>query len=415
MSRSMCRWNKVDVKLHELGYTRLTNAEWENETQQNFLSGVHDANGSMELQRCKIYSDAGDIFVVDRVGPFNSFGGHDWHRFRWIDVGNLSHLLAPMAVLSSAVLPTTREGVIIPVPPIHAHHWHLNTPVIPYPLRSNPLRNIEEFKDLMTKSRLIAQTHGDSQCPPPAGVECYFQAFPSGQGYPLSDNMISIFGETNDLRAGSQSRLEHWIEVVVTLTTRFVVPCFISGFGNLPWVYDRDFTFFKTFTHLVPSSGQSIHWKQVTFSRCMFATSPWWHTHHHMTADMWLLRGKAEQFRLPKLPSVGEALYLESNTIAMIRSNLTARFQREAYSCDLICTLAPAGQRFEAVPTDINRGIVGGWYERNVMTCPDLLIKAGDTYTLLAFYEATFADPPSQKKFMQHDNLGFVATLCDGE
>lgn len=411
--RKLCVWKHVDAQVHNFGYTHFTHLEWKNESIASWMNGLEVMQPGMSFMRCQLQLGREERFVIDRVGPFVSSGGRDWHRWQWSDVGSASHELHPLAVTSASILALDLEGKIIPIPPIHAHHWHLSTPVGVYVTRTLSDSGAQAIAGSMV-GKLIAQTHGDSQClRSNEGTACYFQSGGTNEGYPLLKNFATVYGETNDIRTIGSPPLKHWLEVSITLTTRSVSRYWIEGFGNTNYAYQADFTYLKTGTHRVPASGPSIHWKERTFDDCQIASSIWWHTHHHMTRDMWFLQGSAREIGLAKfvLPSNGEALPL-SDSIAGLQANLTHHMQVQP-NVEILCRLAEAQYRFEYVHQDRSvDGTVEGWYARNIITCQDMIIRAAGTYTLVAFYEQTFDAHVSTTFVRQHNNIAWKATLC---
>ena len=71
---------------------------------------------------------------TQRIGPFTSYGGFDWHQFSWVDPSFLWSALpaggGAAGVLAHFSGPVDAHGKSsIPYPPIHQHHTH----VVPNP------------------------------------------------------------------------------------------------------------------------------------------------------------------------------------------------------------------------------------------------------------------------------------------
>lgn len=416
--RSQCRWSLGVLSHHHFGYTHFTHAEWQRETLVEGLRGLNDSHADMKLLRCSMVLNDTDIMTIDRVGPFFSAGGNDWHRWMWDNVGGLSSRLESQSLVKMAILAVGVDGEVIPMPPLHPHHWHLNTPIGPYRPWSSPAIGLRQtLRNGQKVGHLIAQTHGDSQCNSQGrndGVSCYFQIAAPGEGYPLISNDVTAFGETNDVRSEASPPLEHYLEVFLIATSRIVRPYRIDGVNGSP--YFQEVEFLKTITHKIPSQGQSLYWREKKFRLCAHASSLWWHTHHRMTRDMWFVKGSVQDIGLHLLPKLhnGEALILSEvgTTLNDIQASISARLQ-ENRNTKLVCSLAPPFQRFEYVSA-MFIGVNGAHYARNVMTCPDIKIEANDTYTLVAFYEHTFSDPPQSLWFRQHCAILWKASGCSG-
>ena len=89
---------------------------------------VPNAAGAMEYGSCSRASDDGQWRVV-RIGPRQSTGGNDWWTVGLSDVFELNALMQQheavglLAHFSHAI---DTEGALIPLPPLHMHHTHLD-------------------------------------------------------------------------------------------------------------------------------------------------------------------------------------------------------------------------------------------------------------------------------------------------
>ena len=164
---------------------------------------------------------------VERVGPFISTGGYDWHDFVYSQSGILWNLLQNTTLFFNAALaaPIYKNGTIIENPPIHIHHTHITTShqceVMNYILRHG--RNTTAMEDLsFTKAlkddlksghqKIEFDIHGDRQCHSEhGGTSCLLRQFPDKYAM-MVDRPLCVLGEFNDIRKSQASPLQFYIE-----------------------------------------------------------------------------------------------------------------------------------------------------------------------------------------------------------
>jgi hypothetical protein len=110
----------------------LVGGDWAKAVEDGLL--VNGTTGQLQVGECKAPRDdeqvGGGIWQTQRVGPFESTGGFDWHSISWRDPafasrGPTAHLGA-FGVLAHFTGPVDATGsTAIGYPPIHQHHTHI--------------------------------------------------------------------------------------------------------------------------------------------------------------------------------------------------------------------------------------------------------------------------------------------------
>jgi len=403
--RMACHWSQVNLSDYQIGYAFDTSKQWWSEMNDSLFTIPQ-----MNVHRCTQNLQKLDAqFIIDKLGPFNSSGGYDWHVVKYADTFGLASVnnSSSLFIIEGSILPVDLQGAILPSPPIHAHHWHINSG------GNGDVCFIDGFC-AEENGLWVLQTHGDSMCRVDhGGVGCYFQQSQPGFGIPLKYGKLGFFGETNDIRAMNSKPMAHWIEMSVTLTEHAVKEQYNLdwrfGFGNMPWVADDIYG--KRMTLKVPTKGESLHWKTVAVVGCYVLGAVNFHTHHEMTRDMWILRGNGVSLGLDTFrnPSAGEALMLGS-------MNVTHNDVKDVIISNggvLICAIAPLRERFEFVPKDnVWLGTEEGYYERHVRgSCRDGIVLNNEDLTLVGFFAANFLKS-KMEFFAQHTNWGGRGQRC---
>lgn len=161
----------------------------------------------------------GGTWHTQRVGPFTSTGGYDWHQLSWTDPAFVSKSFAAgggaAGVLGHFTGPTDWTGTkSIGFPPIHQHHVH----IVPTPTDFflNPQRD-------WTHNRLMV-IHGDWTFENLGTGSTYSSEQAMGQDYngyqKLIDQMPSINLELNDVRAEGSPPMTFYYQISLRLADK---------------------------------------------------------------------------------------------------------------------------------------------------------------------------------------------------
>lgn len=143
--RSSCDWTDVvpaagsnldgDAYMSNAHYEALSFDDYKTEVQSK-SRGAFPINTTRS--RCTMDSGSGGggggdgaglFFFIDRLGPFSSYGGEDWHIVKWSGLGGPRIPAADRAYLRSSSFLFFSDGDDVPVPhpPLEPHHLHLDT------------------------------------------------------------------------------------------------------------------------------------------------------------------------------------------------------------------------------------------------------------------------------------------------
>ena len=162
----------------------------------------------VRLERCSPApaSATESTWEFHRIGPFNTTGGYDWTSValpalpseRASRQGRPSE--ARVAVAEYALGSVSTAGRLLPYPPIHQHHFH-----------------VEESGSAVFAGALI--THGDDQClAAEGGVACIVRRLPPGYAQ-LLHTPLSVNVDVNDVRAANSAPRTHWLLIAVRGTS----------------------------------------------------------------------------------------------------------------------------------------------------------------------------------------------------
>ena len=221
-ARDRCKWKSGPVSDLLEGF-KATHSE----TMDVYLNfRGKDVSDDFFLNECEVRetSQYDDVWVIQRVGPFKGVGGFDWHEFEWRDSFRLKEKLKenPVVYITGKMgAAVDAQGDILGFPPIHNHHIHIN----------------ENHNDDKIH-KVLAQTHGDSQCSEDhGGKACLLEAYPRPYGFEQTVDLY-IDGELNVARDSERvandfggEELEFYLEAAIRITYSKRVPIGIVSYG----------------------------------------------------------------------------------------------------------------------------------------------------------------------------------------
>mmetsp|Transcript_20667 Transcript_20667/g.45118 ORF Transcript_20667/g.45118 Transcript_20667/m.45118 type:complete len:592 (+) Transcript_20667:43-1818(+) len=345
-----------------------------------------------------------DVTVtIERVGPFRSVGGGNWHIMEFQDQARLkSHFNnRQVYAVGGMFAPVFGNGTIIGHPPIHIHHAHM----FPYGSERERLRKIRGSNN--DAHDVLFQAHGDSECQKAdGGIACLFHELPLDESYHIENTTTGLSGnfELNDVRPfvnTSDYELEFYMDIVLMHTfkktakraTYFSIgnPCFGSG----PCIYT-----------LPLDSSSSVMWFNYTHTNMGPGT---WknfvlHTHQTIFDSMRVYKGsglnpKLEQFRKSrKLPIVLECQDMQLDETKAELFNLLDSDD----TAEIVCEVTKPSLIFDCV----NNNTDCHAYDKNArLQCKEnIRLLPNETLTLVAFNHVR------KKKGIVHGSEAFRRT-----
>lgn len=178
-----------------------TNTSW-NVARMLFMT----THPNVDAFQCYDLVSTGEFWRIDRVGPFNSTGGFDWHSIIVRDILGLRSVLWQnsgfIALKAMATCIVNEQGTVIGYPPMHNHHT----------------QTVLEFAGSSYENAIQLQ-HQDSNCYPLLGGDhCALYEFPANHGIWI-DTPLRAVSLMNDVRPMHSSSLSFYFEVAGHLDT----------------------------------------------------------------------------------------------------------------------------------------------------------------------------------------------------
>ena len=186
------------------------NGDWYTSAQKGTL--VPGTSGQVMVGSCKGKTHKLGTWHTQRVGPFTSVGGYDWHQISWVDPAFISTAFpaggGTAGILGHFTGPVDADGTTaIGYPPIHQHHVH----VVPAP-HDVFLEPVARW----TNNRLMV-IHGDWGFESLGSGPMYTQLQAMGQEYmgwqKLVDQTPSINLELNDVRTAGSDPMTFYYQI----------------------------------------------------------------------------------------------------------------------------------------------------------------------------------------------------------
>ena len=135
------------------------------------------------------------LWLVNKVGPFITTGGYDWHQVHWKDLGYQEvqdHFGKDiqLGLHSFLTIPTGTDGVPLAQPPIHVHHHKIN----------------ERGLDLIF--------HGGDPCENAGELDCFAHDL---RQYAFEVSDLSYFALLNDVRVPQSSSMVWFFNVALRI------------------------------------------------------------------------------------------------------------------------------------------------------------------------------------------------------
>ena len=131
-----------------------------------------------------------------RIGPLNTTGGNDWTHVHVSALASRYPRGSQVAISDYFLGSTSTDGKLLPYPPLHQHHFH-----------------IETVDASIFAGALIS--HGDDQCKAAdGGVACLVRRMPSDHVHWLK-TPFSVDADINDVRARGSKPMTHWAVMAI--------------------------------------------------------------------------------------------------------------------------------------------------------------------------------------------------------
>ena len=201
-----CKWQRLEFKPLDVGCNMRHASPGKepcsgSDGNEQIMHGLTEATmrpiaaTDVRVERCGHASDDHE-WEVHRIGPFTTTGGNDWTQ---VQLPALDSRHAPgtrLAISEYFLGSTSNEGKLLPYPPLHQHHFH-----------------VEEHKADWFAGGLI--THGDDQCHAHnGGVACLVRRHAPGHVQWVT-TPLSVDCDINDVRTAGSPPLTHWAVIAL--------------------------------------------------------------------------------------------------------------------------------------------------------------------------------------------------------
>jgi len=274
---------------------------------------------------CKQGEQDGSTWNVQKVGPFISFGGYDWWKMAGHDVGRLAVSVTKnrhIFVLETMLGAADSSGELIPYPPIHNHHIHVN-----------PEQDCLRFEDPRCYSiDYVFERHGEWG----PGFS-YSEVEIEGYGRDLTFPLV-LDAEINDARPAQSPEMCWHMVFAFRWTTkhrkpvsyvRFFVPNFFFREGARldPWAHQgvREAYFF------VPTSGQFVNWYNSTYNgpegKLLYVKG---HNHHNLLVKSFIFGIAAAELGVTCPEFCSARHRFEAHIVPLMDTSYSTFFQLES-------------------------------------------------------------------------------------
>jgi len=281
-ARNKCRWS-APVTAHNFwgdSFLYTDSSAW--------TKYWHDAGRDKLLVRECHTPDVdreGNIWVIRRVGPFNTTGGAKegkWHGIKFHEPIQKRWLTGRFAARVDA------EGTMFPSPPLHVHHEHFS-------YGENLPDYVRASSDIFGtyKANRIFAMHGDNYFMDADGgvIGNAYKSYPEGYGKRM-ENVYYHDNKIGDIRPPNSPVLQWWTEVAYRYTVeepkRELLHMSRFNLAN----------FFENVHIHVPSDTPSIFWQSWKMPADGEFETNWCHTHG--AEHIIIFKGDPSKFALGK-------------------------------------------------------------------------------------------------------------------
>mmetsp|Transcript_3891 Transcript_3891/g.6478 ORF Transcript_3891/g.6478 Transcript_3891/m.6478 type:complete len:544 (+) Transcript_3891:117-1748(+) len=326
-------------------------------------------------QMCTSSSNTSEPWIMFRVGPFETYGGYDWSSINVFPFDvvktDAAHLAqnGALPVVEWFVGSTSPKGRLLGYPPLHQHHFHLESLARVDPLNSDPAQGV-----IGLWPSLVA--HGDDQCMASSGgVACLIRRLPNRHAQYISMPFL-LFADTNDVRPLGSSPLQHYFTLAMRIKPHCspdLPECSPYSHVKVP-LYPRPpgprRDIFYAFTYPIAAPKISVFYTEGRFVRDDEVLWSYLHTHAAWTAELLFFVGAtAEQLNLPDLLSVGNN-HLRDNIrpeeLRMIRRELAARIRKTG--AERVCHFSRHHSAWEEIKGTLEMSDI--FYRKNIICKP---------------------------------------------
>jgi len=202
----------------------------------------NDPTGDGNLHGTNFFADkTGDAAArqtIQRIGPFPTYGGFDFWEMCWSDVGHLSKKFEQhpdgLYVSSYNTVVVDEEGTVLPLPPIHVHHFHMAPKW--WIFTKYKQQKVKDFSSLLAAKEELEKTYGnwitdqsgnylggsggDGQCDSHlGGMACFNLEMPKDSGMLIKDP-LETEGVLNDVRIPDSPEMNWWLQISLSWTPK---------------------------------------------------------------------------------------------------------------------------------------------------------------------------------------------------
>lgn len=322
-------------------------------------------------QTCTSSSNISEPWTMFRVGPFETYGGYDWSSISVFPFRVAETDAAPLA--KNGALPvaeyflgsTSPEGMLLGYPPLHQHHFHLES-----------LAQVDPLDSVRIGLWPSLITHGDDQCMASSGgVGCLIRRIPNRHAQYISMPFL-LYADNNDVRPLGSAPLQHYF----TLAMRIKPLCSpdlpeCSPYSHVkvqlfprPPGPRRDILY--AYTYPVAAPTISVFYTEGSFVSNDEVLWSYLHTHEAWTAEFLLFVGAtAEQLNLQGLLGVGNNHLRENirpEELMMIRRELAVRVRKTG--ADRVCHFSRHDSAWEEISGTLEMSDI--FYRKNIFCKP---------------------------------------------
>jgi len=300
-ARALCKWSIAPRTW--LYYRQYTSTE-------NYTSRVYSPDSTrrksmMHLQTCtqQLHGKGSkqirhtETLNIQRVGPFTSTGGGDYHDFL-LPLETMAARMDHLYLTALGAMPVNAFGEAIGYPPIHIHHTHIGSMSADYELNRLAILNYGNTdppfhsEPSLPKSLIranVLDVHGDRQCHSElGGVKCLFYAMPEGFSIRL-DTEFFIWGLLNDVRPSDSKQMTWWMEYAVRYESQRSRSLFLPASMGFYWKCDVNGIPGHTEDFDIPAQEPSLMWKSFSFTEHGTFLRNFFHGHHSNVKDIWFV------------------------------------------------------------------------------------------------------------------------------
>lgn len=263
-ARETCKWS-APVSAHEFWGDSFLYTD-----SQAFNQFWYDAGrDKLQVRECHVpdLDREGNIWVVRRVGPFNTTGGAkegEWHAMKFHEGG-----VRRRWITGRFAGRVDAKGTLFSSPPLHVHHEHF----APQETLPSYIRAAPEVLNTYTISRIFA-LHGDNYFLDKDGgvIGNAFKSYPEGYGKRM-DKVYYHDNRIGDIRPPGSPVLQWWTEIayryVLEKPERELLHMTRFNMAN----------FFENIHLHVPADSPSLFWMAWKMPADGEMETNWCHTH----------------------------------------------------------------------------------------------------------------------------------------